>query len=76
MVAKCRSWKDVGSNRCLLLKLAPDFLKDWALDVAVPVTVKNYKNVRSTAVVYICIYIYSNIRKIDREKGGLDLRVL
>lgn len=28
-------------------------IKDWALNVAVPVTVKNYKNVRRTAVIYV-----------------------
>lgn len=33
-------------------------IKDWALNVAVPVTVKNYKNVRRTAVVYV--YTYSS----------------
>lgn len=39
---------------CLLLKPAPNIKRvdAWALDVAVPVTVKNYKNVRRT-VVYI-----------------------
>lgn len=40
---------------CLLLKLAPNIKRvdDWALDIAVPVTVKNYENVRKAAVVYI-----------------------
>lgn len=39
---------------CLLLKPALNIKRvdDWALNVAVPVTVKNYKNVRKV-VVYI-----------------------
>lgn len=43
-------------------------IKDWALNVAVPVTVKNYKNVRRTAVVYV--YTYSSYQK-GREKESL-----
>lgn len=50
---------------CLLLKPAPNIktIDDWALDVAVPVTVKNYKNVRRAAVAYV----YIIARKVDRK---------
>jgi len=50
---------------CLLLKPASSIKRvdDWALDVAVPVTVKNYKNVKRAAVVYV----YTITRKINRK---------
>lgn len=55
------SGKIAGSCSLVIIEPAPDVKRvdDWALDVAVPVTVKRYENVRKkkerkTAVV--CVY--------------------
>lgn len=75
MATKCRSWKEAGFNKCLLLKPrhTPDFLKGLTIGHQ---TLQFLLLLKITRMLEkngcrICMYIYSSIRKIDREKEGL-----